>query len=237
MVVLTALCSAQADFAADDIQSWQLDDGTEVYFIEDYRSPLVSVSIYFPVHTMMSWTIQNDGQIAFAAQLYDSGKQLHREILDLEASMHCGMGNGFARMGGSSLAADFPELVGLMKELQTNRNYDSTELRDWRRTRILSWRTSRNNPRTKLIQTAVQRLYTYPDDPRHSYYNKPRKTTTDSRKAALRPFASCKFGGDPLRALSQSNELFGWHGVPGNAQQTDAGLHGSFQGQRGLRQR
>ena len=167
---------------ADDIQSWSHDDGTEVYLFEDHRAPLVSISINFPVHNLMAWTVENDGEIAFSGQSLDSNQELRRKRESLGVSLFSYMGDGFATIQASSLESHFEELIALIGETLSNRNYDKKELRAWHRNRILGWRATSKNPRTQLFKTALQSLYTDPNDPIRQFYDKPRKHSTDSRK-------------------------------------------------------
>lgn len=167
---------------SDDLHSWSLDDGTEIHLIEDYRAPLVSIRINFPVNTLMPWVIQNDAETAFVGQLLEPEQRLRRKAENLGVSLYLSMGFGFASIGGSSLEADFEALVSLLRETLNNREYDGDELRERHRNRILGWEATSKNPRTTLYKSALEGLYPVPDDPRHSFYSKPGNITTDSRK-------------------------------------------------------
>ena len=184
---VTTLWSAQAILGSDEVQSWQLDDGTEVFLLEDYRAPLVSITIYFPVHNMMSWIIQNDGETAFYGQSsrtviddQDDGA----EARDLGLSTHSQMNSGYTFTAGSCLEADFGELVKLIRESFNPSTYRRKDLRDYHRNRVLRWRATRNDPRTTLFKTALQSLYPYPEDPRYRYYERPKKPTFNVRQMA-----------------------------------------------------
>ena len=184
---VTTLWPTQAILGSDEIQSWQLDDGTEVFLLEDYRAPLVSIAIYFPVHDMMSWIVENDGLAAFYATHIQTVLLDHDdggENQDLGLLIHAQMNSGYTLTEGSCLEADFGELVKFIREKINPVTFNRKNLRDDHRTRVLRWRATRNDPHTTLLKTALQSLYTDPDDPRHIYYDRPKKPTFNVRKLA-----------------------------------------------------
>ena len=174
-----------ADDNALDIESWFLEDGTEVFLFEDHRAPLVSVEINFPVNTLMPWIIENDGETAFECQIMDPGRQLVRKGEKLGVSLSASMGWGRARVGGSSLADDFEALVELIRETIRNREYSKEEVRKWHRERVLEWRSYTTNPSRELRKTSIQLLYPDERDPRNALYSKPRDVSTSSSKLSI----------------------------------------------------
>lgn len=171
-------------YGSDDIQTWFLDDGTEILLLEDYRAPLVSIEINFGVNRLMPWSVDNSAQAAFACQMFDSDRQIEREIENSGVFISASMGWGRARIGGSSLADEFPKLVRLIGEVLENRDYSRKELQKWQRDRIIGWRSATTNPRTTLNQTAIKLLYPNEEDPRHELYDKPRSFSRSAENLA-----------------------------------------------------
>lgn len=184
-----AICLIFDAVAADDnspgIESWFLEDGTEVFLLEDHRAPLVSVEINFPVNTLMPWIIENDGETAFECQMMDPGRQLVRKGEKLGISLSASMGWGRARIGGSSLVDDFEALIALVSETIRNREYSKEEVRKWHRERVLEWRSFTTNPSRELRKTSIQLLYPDELDPRNALYSKPRDVSTNSSKLSI----------------------------------------------------
>ncbi|MCY4129789.1 MAG: insulinase family protein [Gammaproteobacteria bacterium] len=171
-------------YGSDDIQTWFLDDGTEVLLLEDYRAPLVSIEINFNVNRLMPWSVDNSAHAAFACQMFDSDRRIQREIENSGVFISASMGWGRARIGGSSLAVEFPKLVGLIREVLENRDYSRKEMQKWQRDRIISWRSSTTNPRTILNQAAIKLLYPNEQDPRNALYDQPLSFTRSAEKLA-----------------------------------------------------
>ncbi len=171
-------------YASDDIQTWFLDDGTEVLLLEDYRAPLVSIEINFNVNQLMPWSVDNSAQAAFACQMFDSDRRIQREIENSGVFVSASLGWGRARIGGSSLAVDFPKLIGLIREVLENRDYSRNEMQKWQRDRIISWRSTTTNPRTILSQAAIKLVYPNGEDPRNALYDQPLSFTRSAEKLA-----------------------------------------------------
>ena len=159
--------------ASDDIQTWFLDDGTEVLLLEDHRAPIVSIEINFNVNRLMPWSIENSAHAAFACQIFDSDRRIERKIEHSGVLLSASMGWGRARIGGSSLSAEFPNLIILIQEVLENGDYSRKEMQKWHRDRIIDWRSTTTNPRTVLYQTAIKLLYPNTDDPRNALYDRP----------------------------------------------------------------
>ena len=170
--------------ASEDIQSWFLDDGTEVLLLEDYRAPLVSIEINFNVNRLMPWAVKNSAQAAFACQMMDNDRQIEREIEESGVFISTSMGWGRARIGGSSLSHDFPQLIGLIRKVIENRDYSRKELQKWHSDRVISWRSTTTNPRTLLNQAALKLLYPTADDPRNTLYDRPSSFSRSAERLA-----------------------------------------------------
>ena len=190
-IPLLGLCvlsaGSQWGYSQDDIQTWYLEDGTEVMLLEDFRAPLVSIELNFPVNRLMPWSMKNGGDVAFACQTMAPDRRIRKKAERLGAYLSASMGWGRARIGGSSLATDFPELVELIRESLTNREFDKKEVRMWQRDRILTWKSGTTNPRTELSKHAMSLVYPLTGDPRNSLYDKPKSIrVNDQRLAAVR---------------------------------------------------
>ncbi len=166
----------------DEIQTWFLDDGTEVLLLEDHRAPLVSIEVNFDVNRLMPWSVENSAQAAFVCQFFDTDRQIERKIESSSVYLSASMGWGRARIGGSSLAVDFPKLIELMQEVLENRDCSRKELQKWQRDRVISWRSTTTSPRTTLSQSAIKLLYPSEDDPRHGLFDRPASITRSAEK-------------------------------------------------------
>ena len=182
LVALGILLVASPILGSNEIQTWFLDDGTEVLLLEDHRAPLVSIEVNFNVNRLMPWSIENSAQAAFVAQLLDTDRQIERKIESSGVYLSASMGWGRARIGGSSLAVDFPKLIELIREVLENRDYSRKELQKWQRDRVISWRSTTTSPRTTLSQAAIKLLYPSEDDPRHGLYDRPASTNRSADK-------------------------------------------------------
>ena len=161
-------------FSTDDIQTFHLDDGTQVLLLEDYRAPLVSIEVNFLVNLLMPWSIENNAQVAFEGQTMDSDRSIRKREERLGIGMSASMGWRNARIGGSSLASDFPELVRLMKDTLNNRDYSKQDVKKWQRDHVLAWKTNQTSPRSALGEAALALIYPDPQDPRQFLYAKPK---------------------------------------------------------------
>ncbi|MCY4096214.1 MAG: insulinase family protein [Gammaproteobacteria bacterium] len=172
--------------SANEIQTWVLEDGTEVLFLEDHRAPLVSIEINFNVSQLIPWRVKEiaNAQAAFRGQLFDKNRQIRREIESSGVSISTSLGWERARIGGSSLAVDFPMLVTLIGKVLENRDYTRTELQKWYRDRVINWRSTTTNPRTILGQAAYKLLYPNENDPRNAVYDRPQSFSRSAVKLA-----------------------------------------------------
>ena len=167
---------------SDEIQTWSLNDGVEVLLLEDHRAELVDISIYFDVNVLMPWAIENDAGLIFSSQTYDQGRKIKREIEHSGVSLFSSMGWSRARIRGSSLAVDFPQLIKLIRETIQNRDFDRKEITKLQRDQVIAWKASSTNPRNVLYKEAISLLYPSLQDPRNTLYDRPKSIRVDDAK-------------------------------------------------------
>lgn len=171
-------------YGSDDIQTWFLADGTEILLLEDYRAPIVNIQINFNVNRLMPWSIENGAQAAFTCQIFDPDRRIERQLEESGVFLSVSMGWARAVIRGSSLAREFPKLIGLIREMIENREYSKKEVRKWQRERVIGWRSTTTNPRTRLNQAAIKLLYPFEDDPRNALYDRPISVRFSSERLA-----------------------------------------------------
>lgn len=155
------------------IETWSLDESTEVYFLEDSRAPLVYIQLNFPVNYLMPWAVENHAAAAFDCQMFAPERRLERRREQLGVSLSISMGWGYATIRGSSLTTDFAVLVELIHEVINNREYDKDQIRKWQRDRVIGWQANQTSPQIMLIRTAIENLFPDENDPRVRYYTRP----------------------------------------------------------------
>ena len=162
------------------IDTWSLDEATEVYFLADDRAPLVYITLSFPVNNLMAWAVENHAEAAFECQIFAPERRLERMRDELGVSLSVGMGWGYTTISGSSLKADFPDLIDLIHTVINNREYDKGQIRKWQRDRIIGWQANQTSPQITLVRTAVEGIFPDQDDPRVRSYHKPLDVPTNS---------------------------------------------------------
>jgi zinc protease len=192
--------------ANEAVQSWFLDDGTEVLLVEDHRSPMVTVRILFPAGSRGDWGWHNHGSTAMSIQSRDPDGELRARADDLAADVISSMGGRWAEMHVRCRKEDLPATLALVRDTMANREFDRAELRRWRKSRKVHW-SSRDKDARYCQQRAVARLLYPPDDPRRRGYEDMNLAPTDAaRLAEVRdvlvrlPGRRIGFAGDLTRA-------------------------------------
>ena len=169
---------------AATIDSWSIDEATEVYFLEDNRAPLVYIRLNFPVNYLMAWAVENHAQAAFDCQIFAPERRLERKWRELGVSLSVSMGWSYASISGSSLTADFADLIELIRAVMNNREYDKSQMRQWQRARVINWQTNQTSPQTTLVRTAISSVFPDDNDPRVQTYARPADFPRNSERLA-----------------------------------------------------
>jgi len=168
-VLLCALPLAAAAPEGLHVESWRVDDATEVALVEDHRAPLVSLRLVFPAGDWSPWFDGEDGDDAFAIQIYDPGGELRRRADDLGANVALGNGDRTSVLSAACLKEDLPKLLELVKDILANRSFDKKELRRWAQNEKLEWKASQKDPGFRGAQAIAQALYREGDPRRMDY--------------------------------------------------------------------
>ncbi len=192
--------------ADEPVQSWSLEDGTEVLLVEDHRAPMVSVRLYFPAGTHGDWAWENHAGTAMRIQTMDPDGLLHARADELAADVGSGMSGLWAEMNARCRKEDLPAVLGLLQDTMANRDFDRTELRRWRRS-SKAYRSSREKNISYCGRRATYRLLFDGDDPRLRELVSQRLPSTDAamlaqvRDTVIRlPGRRIGFAGDLTRA-------------------------------------
>jgi len=182
---LLILVAAGANRARGDqaVQSWFLDDGTEVLLVEDHRSPMVTLRLVFPAGVRGDWAWHNHAGTAMSIQSRDPDGALRARADDLAADVSSSMGGRWAEMRATCRKQDLPAVVELLRDTMHNREFDRAELRRWRKSRKVHW-SSREKDARYSQRLAVARLLYGPDDPRRRGAEQMHLPSTDSARLA-----------------------------------------------------
>lgn len=179
LLTLAALALAATPARADDeVESWFLDDGTEVLLVEDHRSPVVSLQITFPAGTHGDWAWEHFANTAMAIQTHDPDGAFDAAADDLATDLGGWVGGLWSGINVRCRKDDLPAALGLLREIMANRNFDRAELRRWRKNRKVYW-DSREKDARYCQNRAVAQLLWQPDDPRRRGYEQLRLNPTD----------------------------------------------------------
>jgi len=206
VLLLMALASAgPAAGAGPAIESWMQGEGTTVILVEDHRAPLVSLRVEFPAGNWSSWAREVHAEEAFEIQLHDSAGQLRAKADRLAAGVSVYMGSRASTLQASFLKEDLDEVMELVRDIFSNRDFDRGELKLRKKQLSLNWHASLKIPFFRGAQEAARLLFAK-GDPRRTPWEKPEPLETDiSRLATARetlirlPGRVVAFAGDLTR--------------------------------------
>ncbi len=209
VLLFAALAPAQGAGLTYEIQTWSVDAGTLAVLVEDHRAPIVEVDVQFPVGGWSAWAHDSHAEEAWSIQMWDSQGALRARADQLATDIGMYMSSRESVAGASCRKDDLPEVLKLVREILSNRDFDRAELGRRKKSREIDWEASLKNPQFVMEQT-VARLIFAPDDPRRRPYEPPEKLETDvaklaaTRDAIIRlPGRVIGFAGDLTRAEAE----------------------------------
>ncbi len=209
VLFFAALAPAHGAGQTYEIQTWNVDAGTLAVLVEDHRAPIVEVDVEFPAGDWSPWAHANHAEEAWEIQMRDSRGALRARADQLATDISTSLGSRSSVLAASSRKDDLPEVLKLVREILSNRDFDRAELARRKKGRQLDWEASLKNPQFVMQQT-VARLIFAPDDPRRRPYEPPEKLETDVAKlVAVRdaivrlPGRVIGFAGDLTRAEAE----------------------------------
>ncbi len=164
---------------ASDVQSWRLEDGTEVVLVEDHRVPLAHVNVQVPVGTWSPWLEAHHGDDAWTVQLHDPDGTLRERADALAADLAFVVGKRSSSAAVTCLAEDLGAAVTLLHDTFTGTAFDERELHRMQKGRRIDWAQSKRAFQFRLHQAVVRELFAE-DDPRRREVEKPDRVETDS---------------------------------------------------------
>jgi zinc protease len=222
-----AMRAALAGAPAAAIETWELDDGTEVALVEDQRAPLLSMRVVFPVGTWSPWVRREHAEEAFELQNRDGSAALRRREEALAADIELAMGARTATLSASFLREDLDAVAALMRAVLSNRDYDRRELVARRRGARLAWGLALRDPQFRLAQESARRLFES-GDARRSDWEKPAPVETKAARLAAARDALVRLPGRVIGfagALSRAEaDRIARTLLPPTAKETPAGL-------------
>ena len=163
------------------IDEWQM-GGDTVFLLEDHRAPLVHVRLEFPIGTWAAWAHENHAADAFSIQTHDPERRLLARADQLGVELDIGMATVSAWLQATCLAEDTPALIELMRDVLSNRDFDSAELSRRHQQRDLAWNANSKDPLFALTQASTGLLLAE-GDPRRRPWQEP--TSGSTREAHL----------------------------------------------------
>lgn len=183
VVLAWSIATSAEPLGTGPVRSFMLDEATEIALVEDHRAPLVGIRIVFPAGSWSPWVRRTGAEEAFEIQLHDSEGSLRARADRLAAGIGLTVGVRTSAVTGSCLTADLPELIRLVKDVLSNRDFDRHELRRWNREKKISWDASQKEPNFRLAQASFRSVFEQ-DDPRRVPWEKPPALETDPAKLA-----------------------------------------------------
>ncbi|UCF66738.1 MAG: insulinase family protein, partial [Acidobacteriota bacterium] len=197
--------AASVALAGEPVQSWPLDETTEVALVEDRRAALVDVILQFPVGSWSPWAMAHGAKEAFEIQSYDPASRLRARADELAADLVLSMGPFTSSLRASCRKQDLPAVLELIRDVLSNADFDRKEILRWNQSRRIRWRSRLKEPRFVSARATARRLYRS-GDPRRIAYEKPHKLLTNVdrlvhvRNAIIRlPGRIIGFAGDLTR--------------------------------------
>jgi zinc protease len=167
---------------AADVQSWMLDDGTEVVLVEDHRTALAVVGVQVPVGSWSPWFAAHHGDEAWSVQLHDPDGALRERADALAATVALDVGQRRSRARVSCLSADLDEATALLRDTFRGTAFDEHELHRIQKGRNIGWAQAQKDFQFRLHQAVVRELFAS-DDPRRQEVEKPGRV--EARSAPL----------------------------------------------------
>lgn len=153
------------EFHPNRVAQWQLENGLEVIFREDFELPILSGSLYLPGGTYYQSEVEHGLFPALGAQMREGGagalspKQLDLKLEQLGASI----GSSYGRENGSvtfrCLASDAREVFELFSDVVLRPKFDAVRLALWQLQLKESIAKRTDDPSTVALYTLMPLLY------------------------------------------------------------------------------
>lgn len=160
------------------IRSWRQAEETTVILVEDHRAPLISLRIEFPAGSWSTWAREVRAEEAFEIQLHDREGRLRARADRLAAEVSVSTGSRASTLRASFLREDLKDVLGLVRDILSSRDFDRSELKRREKQRTLGWQASLKNPFFRRAQEAARLLFAE-GDPRRIRWEEPRPLETD----------------------------------------------------------
>lgn len=196
LLALVLLAAPQAEIAP-------LDAATTLVFVEDHRTPLVSVRLEVPVGRWSPWFRAQSGEAAWEGLLLDPGRGLLQRADALAVDVATWVDSRACTLRASFLRADLPAATELLRAILAEHPMDRKELKRRARAGALGWRLSMKDP-SYVLERASAFLLFGEGDPRRLAYAPPPKNvpSEEALHAAQRRMLSL-----PGRALGVAGDL------------------------------
>lgn len=160
------------------VATWTVDSGTIGALVEDHRSPVVAITIEFPVGTWSPWVRAHHAADAFTFQDADPDRVLRKRADTLAASLTLDAGDRASTLSVRCLKDDLDATLALAKDVLANTRYDKHDLKRARHERAVLWHGNDTDVAFRMAQATARRLFA-PDDPRRLPFDKLEQVATD----------------------------------------------------------
>ncbi len=183
LLFVSVALSAGSPASTNDVQSWQVEPGTDAALVEDHRVPVVQLALEFPAGSWSPWMRESHAEEAFEAQLYDPEGELRRRADQLALDLRFRVGSRSSRIRATFLREDLDDVVELLREILANRRIDRDELKRRKKERRIGWKASLKSPFFRLGQEGARSLFRS-GDPRRDAWEEPEPLSTDVARIA-----------------------------------------------------
>jgi len=121
------------------LESWTLEDQTQVLLVSDHRVPLVQISMVFPVGTWSPWMKTEHGEEAWEIQLSDTEGAFDRRADSLATKIFLNVTTKSSVLTITCLKEDLPEALELVDDVLTGRDFMKDELKRWNKQQSIDW--------------------------------------------------------------------------------------------------
>lgn len=144
-------------------ESWTLENGLKVYFVNDPELPVVSSSIFIPGGSFWEKSEERGLYAALGDNMRSGGagklspQDLDREVEKYAASISSSFGQEFGSISSSSLSTDFEKIFSLMCEVLLRPTFNRERLSLWKGQSFEGIRRRVDDP-TTVASLAVRQL-------------------------------------------------------------------------------
>ena len=147
-------------------EMWTLEDGTQVVLVSDHRVPLVQLNLVLPAGSWSPWMQANHGSEAWRIQIHDEAGELSRRADALAARISLNVTKYSSELSVTCLKEDLPQVLELVDDVLTGRDFMKDELKRWNKERKIDWQGNLKDTGFRLNQ-AANSLFFETDDPRN----------------------------------------------------------------------